>query len=62
MNLNRFSVANALMQSATHLELNRRDDLHTHIATILYKEAQALIELGLQELKLNNPHVDSSEG
>jgi len=51
-----------MLQSATHFELNRRDDLHKHIATILYKEAQALVELGLQELKLNNPHVDSAEG
>jgi hypothetical protein len=62
MNLNRFSVANALMQSATHLELNHRDEVHKHIAAVLYKEAQALVELGLQELKLNNRHVDSSEG
>jgi len=55
-------VADALTRSATHLELNFRDDVHAHIAAILYKEAQALIELGLKELQLNNPHVDSSKG
>ena len=42
--MNRFSVANALMQSATHLELNHRDEVHKHIASVLYKEAQALVE------------------
>ena len=50
------------MQSATHLELKYRDEVHKHIAAVLYKEAQALVELGLQELKLNNSHVDSVEG
>ena len=62
MNLNYFSVANALAQSAAHLELHYKDELHAHIATILYKEAEAIFERRLKEFKLNDPYANSSEG